>query len=121
LAEMKELLDNCGSTTTTLLAVSATTKYNDLEEILQQYEPFKYASVIITKLDETSQIGNIISVAEKKKKSISFITDGQKVPQDIEKASIMRLLMQISEMHINREYLEKKYGKREKVLNEVWS
>jgi flagellar biosynthesis protein FlhF len=121
LAEMKELLDNCGSTATTLLAVSATTKYKDLEEILQQYEPFKYASIIITKLDETSQIGNIISVAAKKKKSISFITDGQKVPQDIEKASIMGFLMQLEEIIINREYLEKKYGKREKVLNEVWS
>ncbi len=121
LAEMKELLDYCGSKTITILAVSATTKCKDLEEIFQQYEPFKYVSIIITKLDETSQIGNIISVIAKKKKSISFVTDGQKVPQDIEKASILRFLLQLEGLHINREYLEKKYGKRENVLNEVWS
>ncbi|MBN1799292.1 MAG: flagellar biosynthesis protein FlhF [Spirochaetales bacterium] len=121
LAEMKELLASCGNNTSTILAVSATTKYKDLEEILQQYEPFKYVSIIITKLDETSQIGNIISIAAEKKKSISFVTDGQKVPQDIEKASIMSFLMKLEGLHINRELLEKKYGKREKVLNEVWS
>jgi hypothetical protein len=33
----------------------------------------------------------------------------------------MRFLMQLEGLHINREYLEKKYGKRDKVLNEVWS
>jgi flagellar biosynthesis protein FlhF len=121
LAEMKELLETCGKHTDTFLAVSATTKYKDLEEIFGQYEPFKYSSVVITKLDETSQIGNIISILAKKRKSAVFITDGQKVPQDIEKATVMRFLMQLEGLHINREYLEKKYGKRDKVLNEVWS
>jgi flagellar biosynthesis protein FlhF len=121
LAEMKELLDNCSKNADTFLAVSATTKYKDLEEIIQQFEPFKYNSLIITKLDETSQIGNIISIMDKKKKSVAMITDGQKVPQDMEKASVLRLLMQINELRINRDSLEKKYGKREKVLNEVWS
>jgi flagellar biosynthesis protein FlhF len=118
---MKELLDNCGSKTETFLAVSATTKYRDLDEIFQQYEPFKYESIIITKLDETSQIGNIISIMSKKRKSAVFITDGQKVPQDIERASVIRFLMQLEGFTINREYLEKKYGSRDKVLNEMWS
>jgi flagellar biosynthesis protein FlhF len=121
LGEMKELLDNCGSKTETFLAVSATTKYHDLDEIFQQYEPFKYESIIITKLDETSQIGNIISIMSKKRKSAVFITDGQKVPQDIERASVIRFLMQLEGFTINREYLEKKYGSRDKVLNEMWS
>ena len=121
LGEMKELLDNCGSKTETFLAVSATTKYRDLDEIFQQYEPFKYESIIITKLDETSQIGNIISIMSKKRKSAVFITDGQKVPQDIERASVIRFLMQLEGFTINREYLEKKYGSRDKVLNEMWS
>jgi flagellar biosynthesis protein FlhF len=39
--------------------------------------------VIITKVDETSYIGNVISVADKYNKPISYITNGQEVPNDI--------------------------------------
>lgn len=111
LAEMKNLLNNCGNTSETHLAISATTKSSDIEEILQQFEPFKYKSVIITKLDETCHIGNIISVLAKKGKPVSFITDGQKVPQDIEEVSVMRLLMALDGFRIEREHLEKIFGK----------
>jgi flagellar biosynthesis protein FlhF len=63
--------------------MSATTKTSDISEILQQFEPFKYRSVILTKLDETMRIGNISSVLAERQKSISYLTDGQVVPQDI--------------------------------------
>ncbi|MDR0452061.1 MAG: flagellar biosynthesis protein FlhF, partial [Treponema sp.] len=53
LAEMKEMLDACGSGAEFHLALSATTKSSDIAEILKQYEPFGYRSVIITKMDET--------------------------------------------------------------------
>ena len=61
-------------------------------DIMQQFEPFKYTSIILTKLDETVHIGNIISVLSQKQKPISFVTFGQGVPQDIEKASTERLV-----------------------------
>ncbi|MBN2354340.1 MAG: flagellar biosynthesis protein FlhF [Spirochaetales bacterium] len=110
LAEMKEILDGAGSKPEVHLAVSATTKTRDLEEIFQQYEPFGYSRVIVTKLDETSQIGSILSVVAKKGKPISFLTDGQKVPQDIEPSSLVRLLLNLEGFHVNRDYIENKYG-----------
>jgi flagellar biosynthesis protein FlhF len=121
LAEMKDVLDAAGTTSEIHLAISATTKASDVEEILKTFEPFKYKAVILTKLDETLRIGNILSVLAASGKPVSYIADGQSVPQDIEKASVLRLLMNLDGFHINRERLEKRFGKRAKISNAYWS
>ena len=92
LAEMQEILDACGSQAEVHLTISATTKVSDMEEVMRQFEPFKYSSVILTKLDETVHIGNLISVLAEKQKPLSFLTFGQGVPQDIEKAAADRMM-----------------------------
>ena len=83
LAEMQTIVEACGSSSEIHLAISSTTKDKDIQEILDQFESFHYKSVIMTKLDETTRVGNLISILAERKKSISFITDGQGVPQDI--------------------------------------
>ncbi len=92
LAEMREMLDACGTNSEVYLAMSATTKISDVREILRQFEPFNYKSIILTKLDETMRIGNIISVLSEKNKSLTYLTDGQVVPQDIERVTAKRLM-----------------------------
>jgi len=121
LAEMKDVLDAAGTRSEIHLAISATTKASDVEEILKTFEPFKYRAVILTKIDETLRIGNIISVLSASRKPISYIGDGQSVPQDIEQASILRLLMNLDGFHINRERLEKRFGERVKINDAFWS
>ncbi|MBN2554200.1 MAG: flagellar biosynthesis protein FlhF [Spirochaetales bacterium] len=121
LAEMKDVLDAAGTRSEIHLAVSATTKASDVEEILKTFEPFKYRAVILTKLDETLRIGNIISVLAASRKPISYIADGQSVPQDIEQASVIRLLMNLEGFHLNRERLEKRFGERAKISDAYWS
>ncbi len=92
LAEMREMLDACGTNPEVYLAMSATTKISDVKEILRQFEPFNYKSIILTKLDETMRIGNIISVLSENNKSLTYLTDGQIVPQDIEEVTATRLI-----------------------------
>lgn len=115
LAEMRKVLDACGSYSEVYLAMSATTKVSDVKEILQQFEPFNYRSVILTKLDETMRIGNIVSVLHEKRKTLTYITDGQIVPQDIEPASVMRLLKNLEGFNLNRTKLYSKFKEREGV------
>jgi flagellar biosynthesis protein FlhF len=103
LAEMKELLSACGSQAEMHLALAATTKSSDIREILQQFEPFNYQSVIITKLDETIRVGNVISALADRGKRVSYITTGQSVPSDIERASVVRLLINLEGFAIDRE------------------
>jgi flagellar biosynthesis protein FlhF len=109
LAEMKELLEAASGRATVHLALSATTKAADILEIMGQFEPFGYSSVIITKLDETSRVGSIISTLAERGKAVSYFTDGQRVPQDIELATPVRLLMRLQSFRVQREILEKKF------------
>ena len=103
LAEMRELLDACGSTAEVYLTLSATTKTADLLEILQQFEPFRYEALVITKLDETMHIGSLLSALRERNRPIAYITDGQVVPQDIAKASVTELLMHLDGFRVNQE------------------
>jgi len=113
LGEMKELLDGCGRGAEIHLVLSACTKASDIEDILRQFEPFNYRSVLLTKMDETSRIGNVISALAEKGKSVSYITDGQKVPNDIKKATVPRFLINLEEFKIDRDMIEKCFPDKE--------
>jgi flagellar biosynthesis protein FlhF len=109
LAEMKQILNACGSAAEYHLALAATTKFSDLVDILQQFEPFAYRSVILTKLDETMRIGNVVSALAEKGKAVSYITEGQSVPRDIQRASVIRFLINLEGFVINRRKLETRF------------
>ena len=111
LAEMKEVLASCGSQACVYLALAATTKASDTEEILRQFAPFGYRAVILTKLDETMRIGNVISCLARNRTPVAFLCDGQGVPQDLEEATVVRLLKNMEGFRIDREVLEKRFGR----------
>ncbi len=94
------------------LSVSASTKASDLQTIFRNYEPLGYESVIVTKCDESKQIGNIISVLWDRRKTISYITDGQRVPRNIRKASIVDILLNLTGFNIDRVHIENKFGEQ---------
>jgi flagellar biosynthesis protein FlhF len=121
LGEMKSILNACGILGETHLAVSATTKTSDVEEVFRHFEPFNYSSIILTKLDETTRIGNIISILSEHKKSLSYITDGQQVPQDIEPASVSRLLLGLEGFQVDREQIESKFSRKDVDTLNGWS
>jgi flagellar biosynthesis protein FlhF len=116
LAEMKQLLDACGSAAEFHLAIAATTKSSDISEILKQYEPFGYRSVIVTKMDETIRLGNVISALADRGKCVSYITEGQHVPNDIQKADVIHFLINLEGFKINRVKFESRFPSDETEL-----
>jgi flagellar biosynthesis protein FlhF len=109
LGEMKELLEACGFQAEVYLVISAGVKSSDIQDILRQFEPFNYRSVILTKLDETARVGNVISALSEKGKPLSYITDGQKVPSDIHRATVVRFLLNLEGFTVNREKIEARF------------
>ncbi|MDR1893265.1 MAG: flagellar biosynthesis protein FlhF [Spirochaetales bacterium] len=113
IAHMREILSPLGSRAEYFLLISASTKASDMRDILREYESFGYAAVILTKLDETQRIGNIISVLAETGKPLAYITFGQGVPWDMEPATKIRLIKNLENFTINIEklrgenYLEK--------------
>ena len=75
-----------------IMTIPATMKEEDMLEQHAVYSRFGKPSLAVTKLDETETIGNVISFAYRVSSPIIFLTDGQKVPEDIEKASSAALL-----------------------------
>lgn len=65
------------------LVLSAATKYKDLLNIVDVYDQIGKYNLIFTKLDETSSLGNILNIRLKTEASLSYVTCGQVVPDDI--------------------------------------
>lgn len=119
IAEMRSFLDATGPVSEVHLAMSASTKTSDMREIIQQYETFGYGSVIVTKCDETTRVGNIISVLNEKQKAVSYITTGQRVPHDFEQATVISFLKNLEGFNINRIKLDKQFPVTERLFQ--WS
>lgn len=107
---LRRRLETKGVIPEVYLTLTAMTKLSDMRDILQQFEVFAYNSVIVTKLDETGCIGNLISVLDEKNKSIAYLTTGQSVPNDIEVASVVKLLMMLNGFKIDRNHIEEKFS-----------
>lgn len=94
------------------LTITASVKARDLVSIIQVYEQFNYDSVIITKCDETSAFGNVLSVLSEKHKPIAYITDGQQVPKKIERASVVKFLTNLNDFYIDRNHIEEVFSEK---------
>lgn len=66
------------------LVLSATTKYRDLISIADSYKDMADYKLIFTKLDETTTLGNLLNLRLYTGASLSYVTCGQNVPDDIE-------------------------------------
>lgn len=110
IGRLKKTLSVDGMRPDIYLAVAASTKVRDLRNIIQNYEPFGFSSVIITKCDETSEYGNVISVLSEKHKSVSFVTYGQPVAKNISRPKVVSFLKRLTGFKIDRVHIEDKFG-----------
>ena len=69
------------------LALSANTKYADLMLAVDRFQPFRPAKLIFTKIDETASPQSVAEVARRLRLPISFLTNGQQIPEDLCAAS----------------------------------
>ncbi|MBN2433676.1 MAG: flagellar biosynthesis protein FlhF [Spirochaetes bacterium] len=91
ISEIKNFADAVDYDFEKILCVSASTKRTDAESIFNAFKPVDCNSVLITKVDETSFVGNIVKVADKYNKPISYIANGQEVPNDLYAADSQNL------------------------------
>ena len=77
------------------LVLSATTKYNDLLDIVDIYREIADYKLIFTKLDETSSYGNMLNIKLYADADLSYVTTGQNVPDDIEVFDTQKIVKQL--------------------------
>ena len=74
------------------LVLSLTAKEQDMESIIEQFSEMPIEKFIFTKLDETNTIGTMYNLMIKYNKGLAYYTNGQEVPEDIEEATLEKLL-----------------------------
>jgi flagellar biosynthesis protein FlhF len=64
------------------LVLSATTKPSDIQDIVERFQVCRPDHLLFTKLDETSTLGPILNELIRTRKSMSYYSNGQRVPED---------------------------------------
>ena len=117
ISTMQNYFAELGDDAEVYLTICAGTRINDIREIMKEYAVFKYKSLIITKFDETSYIGNLFSIISETNIPITYITAGQEVPQDFMLADIETFLKKLKGFSVDEEYISQLCNKdRDRLL-----
>lgn len=98
-ARMEELAELLGGrqTISTHLVLSAATGRENMQEAAENFARLSPRSYVFTKLDETRKRGTILDQVAEYPLPVSYVTDGQRVPEDIHPATRKGLLQRIFE------------------------
>jgi len=83
LTEQITSLDIDGIDIKNYLVLSATAQMNLQDEVVDAFSMMNLTGCVITKTDEAASLGEIISVVIQHDLPVSYVCDGQKVPDDI--------------------------------------
>lgn len=84
------------------LVLSATTRDNELMEIFEQFREISIHSTIFTKIDECTTLGVVLNMQVQNGKPLAYLTNGQRVPEDIVPADKKQLAQLIIPFAGNR-------------------
>ena len=90
LMNLGQLKDQYGSIETHLV-LSAATRMQDLRRTVVRHDACAPSRLLFTKLDETEEYGNLFELAHQTALPLSYWSNGQRVPEDLELAESARL------------------------------
>jgi flagellar biosynthesis protein FlhF len=90
ISEQLALFDEDNVSTLLLLAANAQT--GTLDDVARRYRNTHLAGCILTKLDEAMNLGGCLDVAIRHKLRLHFLTNGQRVPEDLHRANVSYLV-----------------------------
>ncbi len=92
LAQQMNCLINAGQEIQSYLVLSTTSQTSVLRQAVKTFGVIPLCGVILTKLDETMSLGESLSAVIANQLKVSYITNGQRVPEDIAIAKPTELL-----------------------------
>jgi flagellar biosynthesis protein FlhF len=82
-AEQVAMLSGSGTNVQRLLCLNATSTGETLSEVVRAYQGSGLTGCIMTKLDEAATIGNVLDVIIRAKLNLYYVSNGQRVPEDL--------------------------------------
>ena len=117
LAHRLGVLSNCASQMETALVLAASTQAGAVEETVKRYAPANPACCVLTKVDEAASLGGALSVLIKARLPVSYVSEGQRVPEDLRPARALELvstavrLAKTSGAAADEDLLRRRFGK----------
>lgn len=81
--EQVSMLQGAAANVKRLLCLNATATQETLSEVVRAYQGSGLAGCIMTKLDEAAAIGNVLDVVIRHKLNLFYVSNGQRVPEDL--------------------------------------
>lgn len=82
----------------TCLVLAANAQAQSLDEAVRAYLPLRPHAAILTKLDEAPSLGGALSVLIRHRLALDYVTDGQRVPEDIAAADARVLVCRAAQV-----------------------
>src|SRR5688572_26512046 len=86
LARRLRLLNQLQASIETSLVLPASTQAGAIDEVVQRFALAKPTSCVITKVDEAVSLGGVLSALVRHELPVAYISDGQRVPEDLSPA-----------------------------------
>jgi flagellar biosynthetic protein FlhF len=74
------------------LVLSATAQRAALDETVRTFRHMDLAGCIVTKMDEAASLGEVLSAVVQQKLAVAYVSDGQRVPEDLHQARANKLV-----------------------------
>ncbi|MFS2004282.1 flagellar biosynthesis protein FlhF [Duganella sp. CT11-25] len=107
--EQVSMLQGAGADVKRLLCLNATATQETLNEVVRAYQGSGLAGCIMTKLDEAAAIGNVLDVVIRQKLNLFYVSNGQRVPEDLHLADPAYLIDRAFKLKrdiVNTQYLD---------------
>ncbi|WP_300173602.1 flagellar biosynthesis protein FlhF [uncultured Aliivibrio sp.] len=96
--QLDTLMENNGSEISSYLVMSATSQRQVLQETIDHFKRIPLSGCILSKIDESLSLGELISVTIENGLPIAYIANGQRVPEDIVLAQPKYLVAKANEL-----------------------
>ncbi|PAJ74656.1 flagellar biosynthesis protein FlhF [Pseudoalteromonas sp. NBT06-2] len=100
--QLNTLMRNVKVDIRSYLVLSATAQVEVLQETVKHFKKVQLSGCIFTKLDECLSLGEIISIAIQNRLPIGYLTNGQRVPEDIRVANAEKLVKKAEQMYAKK-------------------
>lgn len=81
--QQKQMLASVSVRLKKLLVLSCSSQRQLIEKAWSNYQELDLSACVLTKLDESGSLGDALSLAIEKRLPVAYITDGQKIPDDL--------------------------------------
>jgi flagellar biosynthesis GTPase FlhF len=92
LAGRLAVLSNSASKLQTALVLAASTQAGAIEEAVRHFAPVNPSCCVLTKLDEAVSLGGVLSALIRARLPVSYMSEGQRVPEDLRPARALELV-----------------------------